>query len=88
MEIATIADAFVVNRIILNGHPVHTRCIDFTSLEKLAFLDLKMNDAIMLEEANASDNPEKVKTKLKLNPREQSALAKNHYILLVMFETT
>lgn len=72
VEIATITNAFVHNRIILNGHPAHTRRIDFASLEELAFLDLKMNDAIVLEEANAGDNPEKVEQidKLKLNPSQ------------------
>jgi hypothetical protein len=57
--VASVADSFVNNREVLDRNPSNGCRVDLASLEELTFLDLKMNDSVLLEEANSRDDPEK-----------------------------
>lgn len=60
MIVATIANPLVVNRVIFNRNPPSACRVDFASLEQLTFLNLEMDNAILLVKANSRYDPETI----------------------------
>lgn len=60
MIVATIANSFIVYRVIFNWNPPSACRVDFASLEQLTFLNLEMDNAILLVKANSRYDPETI----------------------------
>lgn len=57
VEVASITNSFIIDGEVLNRNPSSVCSVDFASLEKLAFLNLQVNDAVLLVESNSRHNP-------------------------------
>lgn len=52
-----VTNPFVEDRVVLDGYPPGVGRIYLPTLQQLAFLNLKMNHAVLLVKANSGDNP-------------------------------
>lgn len=55
--VAPVSDSFVESRVVFYWHPSHACQVDFATLEQLAFLNLQMNDSVLLIEAKTRNHP-------------------------------
>lgn len=58
MVVAPVSDSFVESRVVFHRHPSHACQVDFSTLEQLAFLNLQMNNSVLLIEAETGNHPE------------------------------
>lgn len=55
--VATVTNSFVVDCVVFNWHPLCACRVDSPALKQLTFLNLQVNDAVLLEEANSCHDP-------------------------------